>query len=136
MRKLSIAAFVPAALLLSTAIAGPTFAQDSAAAATATAKGPTAVAPYEVTVFATGIPGKLTAPDSIAVVTNHVFIGYGDNHAPDGSDGLSTQVAEYRLDTGGLVHIYTVPGHNDGLKLDPARASSGRCRMKTPTRIS
>lgn len=117
MRKLSVAAFVPAALLLSAAIAGPVFGQD--AAATATAKGPTAVAPYEVTVFATGIPGKLTAPDSIAQVGNHVFIGYGDNHAPDGSDGLSTQVVEYRLDTGALVHIYTVPGHNDGLKLDP-----------------
>ncbi|MGC2267227.1 MAG: hypothetical protein WA608_10600 [Candidatus Acidiferrales bacterium] len=86
MRKLSMAAFVPAAILLSGAIAGPVFGQEAAA----TAKGPTAVAPYQVSVFATGIPGKLTAPDSIAQVGNHIFIGYGDGHAPDGSDGLST----------------------------------------------
>ncbi|MGC1637958.1 MAG: hypothetical protein WA744_21085 [Candidatus Acidiferrales bacterium] len=96
MRKLSMAAFVPAAILLSGAIAGPVFGQEAAA----TAKGPTAVAPYQVSVFATGIPGKLTAPDSIA-----------------------------------QVHIYTVPGHNDGLKLDPCTGPCGRCRMKMPMRI-
>ena len=57
MRKLSVAAFVPAAILLSSAIAGPVFGQETAA--TAAAKGPTAVAPYEVSVFATGIPGEV-----------------------------------------------------------------------------
>jgi hypothetical protein len=74
--ELSVAAFVPAAILLSSAIAAPVLEQE--ATAIATAKGPTAVAPYEVSVFATGIPRKLTAPDSIAQVGNRVFIGYGD----------------------------------------------------------
>lgn len=49
---------------------------------------------------------------------DHVFVGYGDNHAPDGSDGLSSQVVDYRPD-GSVRHIYTVKGHNDGLKIDP-----------------
>ena len=49
---------------------------------------------------------------------DRVFVGYGDNHAPDGSDGLSSQIVEYRMD-GSLVQIYTVLGHNDGLKIDP-----------------
>jgi hypothetical protein len=34
-----------------------------------------------------------------------------------GSDGLNSQIVEYTAD-GSVVHIYTVPGHNDGLKLD------------------
>jgi hypothetical protein len=63
-------------------------------------------------------PAGLSAPDSIAVLGGHVFVGYGDNHAPDGSDGLNSQVVEYRMD-GTVVHTYTVPGHNDGLKVDP-----------------
>lgn len=113
MKNLGVSMFVPAALIVSSFIASPAFGQ--AAAVT----GPKAVAPYEVTLFTKGITGTLTAPDSIAVLGNHVFIGYGDGHAPDGSDGKNSQVVEYRMDTGALVHIYTVPGHNDGLKVDP-----------------
>lgn len=75
------------------------------------------VAPYGLTVFATA-PSGLSAPDSVAVLGDRVFVGYGDNHAPDGSDGLSSQIVEYRMD-GSLVQIYTVLGHNDGLKIDP-----------------
>jgi hypothetical protein len=78
---------------------------------------PQAVSPYRLTVFAKA-PAGLSAPDSIAVLQGHVFVGYGDGHAPDGSDGLSSQVVEYQMD-GNPVHTYTVPGHNDGLKFDP-----------------
>jgi hypothetical protein len=83
----------------------------------ALAQGPKAASPYKLTVFAAA-PNGLSAPDSVAVLGNRVFVGYGDNHAPDGSDGLSSQVVEYRMD-GSLVRIYTVVGHNDGLKVDP-----------------
>jgi hypothetical protein len=76
-----------------------------------------AAPPYSLSVFATA-PTGLSAPDSVAVLDDHVFVGYGDNHAPDGSDGLSSQVVEYRMD-GTVVHTYTVLGHNDGLKVDP-----------------
>lgn len=87
----------------------PVFAQSTAT--------PQASAPYKLSVFAKA-PAGLSAPDSIAVLHDHVFVGYGDGHAPDGSDGLSSQIVEYRLD-GAIVHIYTVLGHNDGLKVDP-----------------
>src|SRR5579863_671402 len=91
--------------------------------ATAPASGQTAstlhaVAPYQLSVFAKA-PSGLSAPDSIAVLGDHVFVGYGDGHLPDGSDGLSSQVVEYKMD-GTAIHTYTVPGHNDGLKVDPS----------------
>ena len=88
-----------------------------AAGIPAHAQGPTAAAPYTLSVFATA-PSGLSAPDSIAVQGNRVFVGYGDGHAPDGSDGLSSQIVEYRMD-GSVAHTYTVLGHNDGLKIDP-----------------
>jgi hypothetical protein len=78
---------------------------------------PHAVSPYKLTVFAKA-PAGLSAPDSIAVLNNHVFVGYGDGNLPDGTDGKSTQVVEYQMD-GTVVHTYVVPGHNDGLKVDP-----------------
>jgi hypothetical protein len=80
-------------------------------------QGPQAASPYKLTVFAKA-PSGLSAPDSIAVLGDHVFVGYGDGHLPDGSDGLNSQVVEYRMD-GSVVRTYTVPGHNDGLKVDP-----------------
>ncbi|HKF51962.1 MAG TPA: hypothetical protein VKB26_06595, partial [Candidatus Acidoferrales bacterium] len=64
-------------------------------------------------------PAGLSAPDSVAVLRDHVFIGYGDGHAPDGSDGKSSQVVDYRMD-GSIAYVYTVKGHNDGLKIDPS----------------
>src|ERR1700756_5655037 len=73
---------------------------------------PQAAAPYKLSVFAAA-PAGLSAPDSVAVLGDRVFIGYGDNHLPDGSDGLNSQVVEYKMD-GSIVHIYTVHGHNDG----------------------
>ena len=86
-------------------------------AASVFAQTPQAVSPYKLTVFAKA-PAGLSAPDSIAVLNNHVFVGYGDGNLPDGTDGKSTQVVEYKMD-GSVVHTYTVPGHNDGLKVDP-----------------
>lgn len=80
--------------------------------------GQSAPAPYTLTVFAKA-PSGLSAPDSIAVLNDHVFVGYGDNHDPAGLDGLSSQVVEYGME-GTLIRVYTVLGHNDGLKVDPA----------------
>lgn len=90
----------------------------SVIAVPAFAQSPSAVTPYNLTVFATA-PSGLSAPDSIAVLGDHVFIGYGDGHAPDGSDGLSSQVVEFDM-SGNVLHTYTVVGHNDGVKVDPA----------------
>jgi hypothetical protein len=96
------------AALALVAIAVPALAQTT----------PQAVSPYTLTVFAQA-PSGLSAPDSIAVLKDHVFVGYGDGHAPDGSDGLNSQVVEFKMD-GSVVHTYTVVGHNDGVKIDPA----------------
>ena len=73
--------------------------------------------PYALSVFAKAPPG-MSAPDSIAVLGDWVFIGYGDGHAADGSDGKSSQVVQYRMD-GSIVRTLVVLGHNDGLKIDP-----------------
>jgi hypothetical protein len=80
-------------LLLSTLFVSPIFGQ-------------TATAPYQLTVFA-------KAPAGLSVLGDRVFVGYGDRHAPDGSDGLSSQIVECRIDG-------SVLGHNDGLKIDPS----------------
>lgn len=78
----------------------------------------TATAPYRLSVFASA-PNGLSNPDSIAVLRDHVFVGYGDGNAPDGSDGKSTQIVEYSM-KGAVEYTYTVKGHNDGLKIDPS----------------
>jgi hypothetical protein len=36
----------------------------------------TASVPYTVSTFATGVAGVYSAPDSMAVLDDHVFIGY------------------------------------------------------------
>lgn len=87
------------------------------AASLAAAATPQAAPSYTLSVFAAA-PSGLSAPDSIAVLDDHVFVGYGDGHQPDGSDGLDSQVVEYTMD-GSWVHTFTVHGHNDGLKVDP-----------------
>jgi hypothetical protein len=104
MKKPTVSVLGLACLVISAMVTIPVFGQ-------------VAAAPYQLTVFAKA-PSGLSAPDSIAVLRDYVFVGYGDNHAPDGSDGLNSQVIEYRMD-GSFVHTYTVVGHNDGLKVDP-----------------
>ncbi len=93
----------------SSVISVPVFAQSST---------PVAIPPYQLSVFATA-PTGLSAPDSIAVLGDQVFVGYGDGHKPDGTDGLSSQVVQYNM-KGHVVHIYNVPGHSDGIKINPA----------------
>jgi hypothetical protein len=95
-----------AVLLLSVA---PAFGQASA---------PTPVKGYTLSVFATGVAGQFTAPDSIAVFQDHVYIGYGNGNDPTGADGKSNMIVEYNR-AGQKVYSFTVKGHNDGLKVNP-----------------
>lgn len=78
----------------------------------------TASIPYTVSTFATSVPGVYFQPDSIAVLDSHVFIGFGNGGAPDGSDGKSSTIVEYDFN-GNVIKTYSVKGHNDGLKVDP-----------------
>jgi hypothetical protein len=73
---------------------------------------------YSISVFARSVKGKFTKPDSIAVSTDRVYIGYGDGNDPAGLDGKATQIVEYTK-TGKYVFRYNVIGHNDGLKVNP-----------------
>ena len=84
MKKISVPAVTSATFVLLVTAAGSALAQ-------------TAVSPYQLSVFASA-PNGLSAPDSIAVLRDHVFVGYGDGNAPDGSDGKSTQIVEYAPD--------------------------------------
>jgi hypothetical protein len=74
--------------------------------------------PYTISTFATGTAGTYFQPDSIAVLGNRVFIGYGNGVAKDGSDGKSSTIVEYKLN-GDVVTTFSVVGHNDGLRVNP-----------------
>lgn len=78
----------------------------------------TALAPYTVSTFATSVEGEYFQPDSITVLEDHVFIGFGNGAAPDGSDGKSSTIVEYDLD-GNVITMFKVLGHNDGLRVEP-----------------
>jgi hypothetical protein len=79
----------------------------------------TALPPYTVSTFATSVTNVYFQPDSIAVRDNHIFVGFGNNAAPDGSDGKSSTIVEYDF-KGNVISTYSVVGHNDGLKLNPS----------------
>jgi hypothetical protein len=108
--KACASVLAPAMLMVCGVAASPVFAQTPAPT-------PQATSPYTLSVFASA-PAGLSAPDDIAVLDDHVFVGYGDGHDPGGVDGLSSQVVEYNMD-GSVVHTYTVLGHVDGVKVDP-----------------
>ena len=103
---------VSATVLFSLSTIVPAAAQQSSA-------GPKAQKGYQIDVFTKGVAGKYTEPDSIAVSGGHVFIGYGDGIKPDGSDGKTSNILEYTKDGQQVLHIYSVVGHNDGLKAVP-----------------
>jgi hypothetical protein len=78
----------------------------------------TAAPPYTVSVFATSVTNVYFQPDSIAIRNGHIFIGFGNGAAPDGSDGKSSTIVEYDQ-SGNVITTYSVKGHNDGLKTNP-----------------
>lgn len=78
----------------------------------------TASVPYTVSTFATSVLGVYFQPDSIATIDGHIFIGFGNGAAPDGSDGKSSTIVEYDRN-GNVITTYSAKGHNDGLKVDP-----------------
>jgi arylsulfatase A-like enzyme len=73
---------------------------------------------YQVTSFVSANPGTATQPDSIAVDGAHVFVGYGNGVAKDGTDGGFSTIVQFDA-AGGFVQSFSVKGHNDGLKVDP-----------------
>jgi hypothetical protein len=78
----------------------------------------TAVPGYAVTPFAMN-PMGTSQPDSIAIDGANVYVGYGNGVAKDGSDGKSSTIVQFTI-AGSVVRTFSVPGHNDGLKVDPS----------------
>jgi len=80
-----------------------------------------AVAPYTLTSFKGVPPTGASDPDDLAVSADgtDLWVGYGNGNAPDGSDGKSSNVVEYDIATGAVLQNVVIPGHTDGLKINP-----------------
>src|SRR5262249_1502546 len=75
-------------------------------------------ADYRVSTFASST-ASYTGPDSIDVAGDRVFVGFNNNTATDGSDGKTSTIVEYTAD-GRVIKTFSVFGHNDGLRVNPA----------------
>ncbi|HEX4585736.1 MAG TPA: hypothetical protein VH183_12975 [Burkholderiaceae bacterium] len=73
---------------------------------------------YSVRVWA-GPDPRFSNPDSIEVDGDRVWVGYQNVTSKTGNDGKSSTVVEYDR-RGTVLHLYSVPGHCDGLRIDPA----------------
>jgi hypothetical protein len=76
-----------------------------------------ATSPYRISVFARSQKGY-SQPDSLVRWLNHILVGFGNGVAKDGTDGKSSTIVQYSL-SGKVERIFTVKGHNDGLRLQP-----------------
>jgi hypothetical protein len=76
---------------------------------------------YKISVFARFAEGsnQFRNPDSIALDGSTIYIGFQNVTAKDGSDHKTSTIVEYKMD-GTVVKQFAVPGHNDGLRVDPA----------------
>lgn len=74
--------------------------------------------PYALSVFAKSVagPNGYTQPDSIALWGEHVFVGFQNGVAKDGTDGKSSTIVQYSQ-TGEVERMFSVKGHNDGLRV-------------------
>ncbi|GAC1329691.1 MAG: hypothetical protein NVS9B2_12180 [Steroidobacteraceae bacterium] len=73
---------------------------------------------YSVKVWAKGTSAYKN-PDSIDTDRGHVWVGYQNKTSKTGGDGKSSTVVEYDSD-GHALRTFAVPGHCDGLRIDPA----------------
>jgi glutamine cyclotransferase len=73
----------------------------------------------QVSTFATGAGVNATAPDSIAVTKNSVWVSYTNGAQSDGTGGSST-IVQYKLRNGKVRSTYSIAGSVDGLKIDPS----------------
>lgn len=80
----------------------------------------TAVPPYALTVFPGVPPAGATQPDDLAVSANgtRLWVGYGNGVDTTGKGGPSN-VVEYDISSGGVLKNISIPGHVDGLKINP-----------------
>jgi hypothetical protein len=87
------------------------------------APGVVALPGYTVTIFATG-GTTYSHPDSIELDGTHVWVGYNMGvKSKDGTDAgapYGSTVVEYNLDGSLAGKSFAIPGHCDGVRVDPA----------------
>lgn len=90
-------------------------------AAGAQAQSATAMSPYTLSVFPGTPPAGATQPDDLAVSADgkRLWVGYGNGVDTTGKGGPSSLV-EYDIATGNVLKNISIPGHLDGLKINPA----------------
>ncbi len=90
-------------------------------AAGAQAQSATAMSPYTLSVFGGTPPAGATQPDDLAVSADgkRLWVGYGNGVDTTGKGGPSSLV-EYDIATGSVLKNISIPGHLDGLKINPA----------------
>jgi hypothetical protein len=76
---------------------------------------PVPALPYKISVFANS-PTGISQPDSIVQWHDRIFVGFQNHVAKDGTDGKTSTIVEFSLD-GKVRRTFTVPGHNDGLRI-------------------
>jgi len=82
---------------------------------------PVAVAPYTLTALTRLVPPSgATQPDDLAVTADglDLWVGYGNGVDTTGKGGPSNSV-EYDIGTGAVLQNVSIPGHLDGLKINP-----------------
>ena len=81
---------------------------------------PVAIPPYTLTALTVTPPVGATQPDDLAVSADglKLWVGYGNGVDTKGKGGPSTLV-EYNLTTGAERQKISIPGHLDGLKINP-----------------
>jgi hypothetical protein len=77
-----------------------------------------ALSGFQVCLFA-GATTSTNHPDDIQVVGGHVWIGWQNSSAKDGSTTKPSTITEYTT-AGKLLKSWSVIGHADGLHMDPA----------------
>ncbi len=109
-----LTSMLPAAILASNAAFGGPAAR---------ATGPTAptvvtLPGYQISVFARGT-SAYSNPDAIVSDGQHVYVGFQNVTAKDGTDHKSSTVVEYTMH-GTVVRTFAALGHCDGLRIDPS----------------
>lgn len=81
---------------------------------------PIAVSPYTLTALNVTPPAGATQPDDLAVSASGatLWVGYGNGVDTTGKGGPSTLV-QYNISTGAALRHISIPGHLDGLKINP-----------------
>ena len=82
---------------------------------------PTFAGTYTLTTFNGVPPSGATKPDDLAISADgkQLWVGYGNGANTRGQGGSSNAV-EYDISSGAVLQNVSVPGHMDGLKLNPA----------------